>query len=350
MRNVFVPAVGQYDNIGDIMLRRPLLDRLRNHGRLHVYTGPAPRGYTRALNLSPEDAVYTSFASWHGALLRAAARHTADYAFKPGEIQLTVRGMKEHLGLLPALSLVRSGGGRIVRVGSGARAFPRGGKALIAPSLAVPHVTRWRDTESARVLGHGTTMPDLAFLDGPDAIGEGGRDRLVVSMRGDRPAPDATWRAAIRDFADRLGARLVVVTQVERDGGRARELALEWGCELLAFDGTDHADHEQRVREQYRSALAVASDRLHVLIAATTEGAPPLAPLAAPADKIDRHFEAAHLPPVSVLLTHRQARAAADALTAAFERSRDVPAALAATRSAVSDALTEVETALERNA
>lgn len=346
MRDIFVPAVGQFDNIGDLILRRPLLERLRRHGRLHVYTGAAPAGYVSGLRLDPEDAVYRSFAPWHGALVRAAIRRTADYAFKPGEIQLTIRGMKEHLGLLPALSLVRSGGGTIVRVGSGARSFPRGGRTIIAPSLGLPHVTRWRDTESARVLGHGGTMPDLAFLEGPATVAHELRDRVVVSMRGDRPAPGPAWLAGLREFARRLDGRLVVVTQVERDARRAYELGQEWGCEVVAFDGIDHRGHEERVREVYRSAVAVASDRLHVLIAAFTEGALPVAPLTAPASKIDRHCAAALLPPVSIVVRDEDASSAANLLSDIAARSRPALDTLESTRAALATALAEVDRAL----
>ena len=51
MNNVFVPLVGQYSNIGDIILRRPLARWIQNCGRLHVYTGNAPDGYIEGLQL-----------------------------------------------------------------------------------------------------------------------------------------------------------------------------------------------------------------------------------------------------------------------------------------------------------
>lgn len=336
-----MPGVGQYENIGDLMLRRPLLDELRRHGVLHVYTGTAPDGYLRGLRLSPADVVYTSFREWHGALWAAALRRTADYAFKPGEIQLTAGGMKEHLGMLPALLAVRATGGHIIRVGSGARSFPPTGRALIAPSLAVPHLTRWRDTESARLLGRGAIMPDLAFASDPPAE-SAQRRLLVVSMRGDRPAPSDAWFDGLAELAGRLDLALFPVSQVARDDELTRRMASRWESDSLTWDGIDHVAQEEGLRAAYRSAAVVASDRLHVLIAATTEGAQPIAPLTEPAHKIDRHFAAAGLPSVSVLARGLGPDELALTMLNHLETTTVTPEHLAAARSALREVFEDV--------
>ncbi|MET1017307.1 MAG: hypothetical protein ABWX76_10845, partial [Leifsonia flava] len=59
--DIFVPGVGQYDNIGDIILRRQLIAWLKPLGRLHVYVGASPEGYAESLGVGTDDVVYRSF-------------------------------------------------------------------------------------------------------------------------------------------------------------------------------------------------------------------------------------------------------------------------------------------------
>ena len=56
-RQIFAVGRGQYENIGDIILRRPLLDWAREAGDLHVYVGASPEGYDEGLGLQPGDTV-----------------------------------------------------------------------------------------------------------------------------------------------------------------------------------------------------------------------------------------------------------------------------------------------------
>ena len=58
---IFAVGRGQYENVGDIILRRQLLDWLRPVGRLHVYVGQSPDGYDQGLGLRDGDVVYRSF-------------------------------------------------------------------------------------------------------------------------------------------------------------------------------------------------------------------------------------------------------------------------------------------------
>lgn len=310
MTSIFVPAVGQYDNIGDIILRRPLLDTLRPLGALHLYLGDCPAGYIDGLSLSPSDVTYRSFGSWYRALLSAAGRGEAHYVFKPGEIQLTLRGMKEHVGMLPALLMVRLRGGRVVRVGSGARSFARLPRLLMRPSIALSQLVIWRDRATANFLG-GETMPDFGFVAGaPLARAE--RNLLVVSLRGDRAMPDATWIAGVRLFAEEHALEIVVVTQVGRDSERTRQVASALDARTLDWDGVGHREQEAALRATYNSARAVVSDRLHVLIAAATEGAYPVGLLTTASDKIDRHFSAAGFPRVATTAAGLSSREIAD--------------------------------------
>jgi len=314
-REIFVPARGQYENIGDILLRRQLLDWLRESGPLHVYVGHSTPGYDEGLRLRPEDTVYRSFRSWYLAALRSAARGTASYVFKPGEIQLTLVGMKEHLSMLPVVALVRARGGAVARVGVGSRNFSPLPRALMAPSIALSSISLWRDGETARYLRRGAVMPDLGFGEGGvdgaagpahrrgGADGDGGRDVLVVSMRSDltyaADPPDA-WCDAVVAFAARHGLAIRTATQVSVDDEKAERLARRLGGEALRWDGAAHDAQEERLRELYRRALVTVSDRLHVLVAAVTEGSVPAALLTDGSDKISRHFAAAGVHDIAV--------------------------------------------------
>ncbi|SEN39934.1 polysaccharide pyruvyl transferase family protein [Cryobacterium sp. TMT1-3] len=305
-RDIFVPARGQFDNIGDILLRRQLLDWLRASGPLHVYVGDAPDGYAEGLGLGPDDVQYRSFRRWYLAALASAARGRASYVFKPGEIQLTLVGMKEHLAMLPVLALVRARHGRVARVGVGSRNFAPLPRALMGPSIALSNVSLWRDAATAGYLGQGRVMPDLAFA-GAGAnqardVPVERRDVLVVSMRSDLDYPNSAWLAGVRTVADDNGLEIWCVTQVLRDDEKCGQLAADLGGQALRWNGTGHDEQEQRLRALYRRAAIAVSDRLHVLVGALTEGAVPAALLVdGKSDKIARHFAAAGLHDVSII-------------------------------------------------
>ncbi len=299
-RTIFAVARGQYGNIGDVMLRRQLLDWVRDAGPLHVYLGDAPPGYAEGLALQPQDVTYCSLRRWYAAALRAAAAGRGAYVFKPGEIQLTLLGLKEHLVMLPLLAVLRVRGGRAVRVGVGTRGFARLPRALVRPSVALSDLTLWRDDATAAYLG-GSAMPDLAFGEGADdevlaeaGAGAGDRDVLVVSLRGDgdeRPYPTPAALAGIAAHARAHGLEVWTVTQVQVDDERAAALAADLGGRALRWgEARGHDAAERELRALYARAAVVVSDRLHVLVAAFTEGAVPVAGAVVASEKIARHL------------------------------------------------------------
>lgn len=345
-RDVFAVGRGQYENIGDVLLRRPLLDWAREAGRLHVYVGHSPEGYDEGLGLQPEDVVYRSFATWYRALVKAAAAGTADSLYKPGEIQLTVVGMKEHVAMLPAVALVRVRGGKVARIGAGARNFAPVPRAIMWPSNALSSYTRWRDDRTAQYLGFGASMPDLGYSDGmPDAdllasleASAEVRDLLVVSLREDaevaaRPYPDQAWFAGIREAAERLGLSICVVTQVTVDNERSARLASDLGAELVDWPAlAGHAPQEARLRAVYRRAAVVASDRLHVIIAGLTEGAAPVGLQLDDSDKISRHFATIGIDGIAVNTTALTGTQIADRIVEIAGRRDDALRSLIAAR------------------
>ncbi|MCU1637207.1 MAG: hypothetical protein JWQ68_2446 [Cryobacterium sp.] len=336
-RQIFVPARGQYDNIGDIVLRRQLLTWLRDNGQLHVYVGKSPEGYDAGLQLRPGDIRYRSFVPWYLAAIGGAVRGSASYVFKPGEIQLTVRGMKEHLAMLPVLALVRARRGAVVRVGVGARNFSRLPRMLMGPSVALSSVSFWRDTATADYLGCGEIMPDLAFGETVSPSGstpepDRPRDVLIVSMRSDRPYPSAAWREAVRQSAERRGLQIWAVTQVLRDDDRSARLAEDLGGRSLRWDGTAHDRQEARLRSLYRRAALAVSDRLHILVVAATEGAVPVALTVDSSDKIARHFAAAGIFDITVPTAHRSAQEIAERVDELLARRAQIAEQVVAAR------------------
>lgn len=345
--DIFAVGRGQYENIGDIILRRPLLDWAREAGTLHVYVGDSPDGYDDGLGIRPDDRVYRSFGRWYAALLKSAAAGTAHSIYKPGEIQLTLIGMKEHVAMLPAAALVRLRGGTVARVGVGARNFAPLPRAIMWPSNMLSTYTRWRDDRTAEYLGFGGAMPDLGYSGGmsdaeldagiqPDAAR---RDLLVVSLRDDtevapRPYPDAEWIAGIRQAADALGLTLCVVTQVSVDDPRSVRLAQDLGGAMLVGwpELDDHGPQEERLREIYRRTAVAASDRLHVIIAALTEGAAPVGLQLDDSDKISRHFSTIGIDGIAVNSTGLSADELAESIVAISGRREECVRALLGAR------------------
>ncbi|MEZ0491226.1 glycosyltransferase [Kineococcus sp. TBRC 1896] len=326
MPQVFAVGRGAYDNIGDAILRRQLLDWLREVGTLNVYVGASPDGYDADLGLQPQDVVHRSLRRWYAAALAEAVRGRAAYAFKPGEIQLTLVGLKEHLVVLPLLGVLRTRRGRAVRVGVGARSFAPLPRALMRPSIALSDLTLWRDNCTAAYL-RGSSMPDLAFGEGSSDVelGRAGtlRDVLVVSLRGDgdRPYPSPETLEGIREFARRRGLTIWAVTQVTKDHDRARRLADALGGEFLGWEtAVGHDVQERALRELYRRTEVVVSDRLHVVIAAFTEGAVPVAGLVEPAPKLERHLSTVGVDDVQLDLSSRDAEEVATRLAELSQR------------------------------
>lgn len=319
--DIFVPAIGQYENIGDIILRRQLLRWLRPLGRLHVFLGKSPEGYAEGLELTSADVCYSSFSAWYRTGLASAVAGRAAYFFKPGEIQLSLAGLKEHVSMVPLLALIRLRGGRVARIGSGARNFAFWPKLCMAPSLALAGTTWWRDERTARYLGHGGVMPDLAFGEGDateDALRPADRDLLVVSMRGDRPFVSAAWLEGVRQFAREHQLKVVAVTQVLRDSQTSRQLADELGGECVDWDGRAHHVKEEELRQVYRRTRMAISDRLHVLVAAYTNGAVPFALQSDRSDKIARHFAVVGVGDVAATVGDMQADEVAARLSKAL--------------------------------
>ncbi|PWJ48635.1 Polysaccharide pyruvyl transferase family protein WcaK [Quadrisphaera granulorum] len=328
---VFASAIGQYDNVGDTVLRRAFLQAVRTAGDLHVYVGRQTTDQTDALGLTPDDVLHRDSASWRAELSRTMGRTPALYAFDTGETELERRFAQRYLRLAPLLAANRLRGGAAVHVGVGVRRSTVW-RHPIAAVLQTCQLVAWRDELSRRVLGVGEVAPDWAFHLGADEAAlrsDHPRPVLAVALRAGlphdpRPEPDEAWVASVREMAERTGLEPVFAAQIGRDGDLAELLAKRVGGSALCWESARHTDAEAALRALYRRSAVIVSDRLHGLVIAATEGASPLALSSHPTDKAARTLAAVGLR--AAVVDHRltDAGAAVAAVEAAAARRPEV--------------------------
>ena len=297
---VFVSAVGQHDNVGDTVLRRPYLDALRSVGRLHVWIGAQTDDQLGGLGLRDGDVAVRSSTAWRRDLASSAGREPFLYGFDTGETELRRPFAARYARLAPLLAANRLRGGCAVHVGVGVRAGTRW-RYPIRAALRVADLVTWRDRPSRRIMGLGEVVPDWAFATGAPArrlVVAGDRPLLAIAMRASLPhaprtEPDDAWADRAGDLARTNGLTPVFTAQIGRDGPLAERLAARAGAEAVVWTDGDHAGMEARLRAVYRRSAAVLSDRLHGLVMGATEGAVPVVLADDPADKSVRTLDGA---------------------------------------------------------
>ncbi|WP_148059966.1 polysaccharide pyruvyl transferase family protein [Rathayibacter sp. PhB152] len=328
-RSVFVRGTGQEDNIGDVVLRRELFDRLRAVGALHLFLGDASKNFIEALALESGDVVYSDMKTWKRAAIASAVRGSTWFVDKPGEVLVTRDIYLGQRSLLPLIAAVRVTGGRVLRLGIGQRVANPAVVPMFRRLYRLSNLVAWRDPESAAAFGIGEVMPDWGFAAVGSDRSQADRGSIVLSYRSDRTILAAPTLEGIRRFAERAQLSVIVCTQVGRDNERTRELAKTLGSAALLWDdGVPHAEQEERLREVYRSAALVVSDRLHVLIVGATEGAVPVNLVDEKDPKVARHFDAIEYRGVTVLSEDLSADAVADALARQLLRRAELDRAL----------------------
>jgi len=330
---VFINPSGQRTNLGDSVLRRAFLDQLRHRAALHVYTGTHP-SYVSGLGLRPEDVVYRSRVRWMLAAVRHAGKNFV-FAMNPGEIVEDRRYWFTFAWQLPLIVLAKASRGASLASGIAVRELASRPDRRVRFLLRRCDVVEWRDPRSRQRYGIGTVIPDWAFAAGGPAHADADETRplLAVSMRGDRRFPSDRWLEAIEAFARRLGASIIVVSQVVGDNGRSRAIARSLGAQVLLWEAGGHLEHEHAVRAVYRRSAAVVSDRIHALIIGVTEGATPIGFTVEGTEKVARTFLA--LCPISVSFSESEvgsAAEAADRLTRISCSSAEIRAAVATAR------------------
>lgn len=290
---IHVLLAGQFDNVGDTMHRRVLLDWLRPHGTLHLMVGQAPDSFLSGLGLNGEEVLHRSVSSW-GRTIDLVRGPSPVLAYNPGEMTLGRRRALREAALEPLRRRVVGRGGEVIRIGVACgddwTFSSDASRRVLARAMRQSTVLAWREQRSAELFGRGDVIPDLAFM-----LGAGGapdRDTLAVTMRFDRHLPSPAWFDALRQHAERHRLRIVVTSQVRRDNPRTEELAADLGGEAQIWSAdVDHVTQEKRVRDVYERSQLIVSDRLHALIAGCTEGAVPVALSPTPSRKVGTHFD-----------------------------------------------------------
>lgn len=309
---VLVSAIGQYDNVGDTVLRRGYLDHLRTVGPLCVYIGNRPDTYLSALGLQPSDRVFRDNGSWRAEVGRRLRSGTGVYAFNTGETEVEAAFARRYLKLAPLLATNRARGGVAVQLGMGVRSATPW-RLPIASVLRLCDLVTWRDQHSRDVMRVGEVTPDWAFTLGSpvEALRPATpRPRLAVSVRqglshAPRLKPNDLWVSRVRRIAEEHGLEPIVVAQIGRDGPLAQELADRLGCDALTWLDDDHARQEERLRAVYRESAMVLTDRLHAAVIGVTEGAVPIAlatadPATGVQDKVTRTLAGAGITETSI--------------------------------------------------
>lgn len=342
---IYVLCSGQDDNIGDVVLRRAMLDSLRVQGELHVHLGATSEGFRDGLGLSANDTVYTSKDQWRRSLWRAAFRKRVWLVSKPGELILERAQVLPLLRLVPVTVAVLLCRGKVLTLGIGQRASHSGYRAALKPMFRLSSLLAWRDVKSREEFGIGQLMPDWGFSESRYGTGRGARSRLVLAYRGDRQGLSLGTITELKRAAELLGIVPVVAVQVRRDRERAQQMSLALNCELVDWpDERSHEEQEGVLRQLYAESALVVSDRLHVLIVAMCEGAVPVCLSERTDHKVAQHFDAVGYRGVVAQAGEHSLNSVSDALRAAMRRSDESDRCLVMARRRIS----EVETAIHK--
>jgi hypothetical protein len=219
-----------------------------------------------------------------------------------GELQSRLRSVARQVETTRLLRILSKNDGISFKLGVGYRGDPGLHRYVLAWALKHYSLVRWRDGKSQAWTGVGETMPDWGFVDPGPADWQATRqklidnppvrDKIVVSIRYDRPLPSSNWIEGMCEICRKAKLEPVVATQVRRDAARSKELAMALGASEVEWpENASHSEQEIRLRELYRTAALVVSDRLHVLILGFAEGAVPFNLTEYPDHKTGRHFD-----------------------------------------------------------
>src|SRR5690606_15683692 len=114
--NIFIPVVGEFSNVGDVMHRNELLRWIRPNAVLHVFVGKAPVDFIQGLGLPDTAVQYSSISRWLFALCLSRFRKT-HFVFNSGEITVSNRRLMLETLLFPFLLIVKLKRGKVLRIG-----------------------------------------------------------------------------------------------------------------------------------------------------------------------------------------------------------------------------------------
>lgn len=286
--DVFLSVTGDYPNIGDAYIRRLAVNWMRTEDPALFYARDAPNEWLEQVGARESDLVLRSGrARWLRAIV---ASQSPIVVFEPGEIRFDLRALPRELAFMLMAIVVRRRRGVVFLPPRAAVGRNRLTVAVHRQLCRLSNVAQWRDIASLRLVGAGELMPDIGFsgdLHFEKATEK--RDLVLVSLRGHRAFPSNEWISAVASWAETNGWAIRTLAQVKGDEDRNRQLAQALRADYIEWTGSD-TNHEERLRALYRSARAVISDRLHVLIMASLGGAIPVELVAKPQRKVATHF------------------------------------------------------------
>ncbi len=271
--------MAQTDNLGDIVIRREMLDWLLGScDQVVVLRGDLPASYVAAFGRHDRITFVRSPLSFQAALLGAVVRPGSRpvLVFAPGPATLVdaPKPLLKACANLANVALVRIGRGAVFTVGRAVRGTASVARLIERSSARLQSLYVARDAVTRSIVGAEVVVaPDLAFARADRPTSTSGSTRnLVLSFRGDRVADDELVARSVV-AATKLGLLPVLVTQVARDDPQHARLARDHGVEHVSWDGRDHATQIDRVTGIMTQADVVVSDRLHALILGARSGA-----------------------------------------------------------------------------
>ncbi|MGD8194339.1 polysaccharide pyruvyl transferase family protein [Herbiconiux sp. P18] len=302
-RQIFIVLTGVSGNLGDAVIRRRILEWVRGTGTIHAYLGRTTPGWAGQIALRADEESYGADRRRDWLKKLVFGKGPRAWVFDPGEVPLGTAHLKSEVLFLLIAIVVRLRGGKIIRPPRAVGEYSPIVGWFYRQSARLSDEVLWRDEASLALMKVGKLVPDTAFSE-PRVPGADPEDRhfMIVSLRGKRPLPSDAWFEGIRQFSIANGLPVKLVSQVDEDEDRSKEVAAILGsdvAEYLPWGTRSDVEQEAYVRELYRSASIVVSDRLHVLILSSVAGAIPAEAVPDPKPKVEGHFAVAGYPGVS---------------------------------------------------
>lgn len=303
---IFIPLVGEFSNVGDVMHRSELLNWLKGNGTLYIYIGNAPEDFVSSLAIPNNSKIYKSLFKWLLALLFSPFNQT-NFVFNSGEVTLSRKRLIFEILLLPFLFLVKLKKGEVLRIGIACISNAEiKNKKLWRWLLGYSTKIYWRTYKSFEIFELGSVIPDLAFNDAflgskNEKLDVERRNVITISMRWDRPFPSDNWFQSISNFCKEHAFEIYVVSQVRKDNQRCEDIAQKLNGKVMTWKGESHILQESKLREIYKRSIITISDRLHVLVAAVVEGAIPCTILTKFSGKVQDHFDVLDIQNITIV-------------------------------------------------
>lgn len=272
--------VAQEDNLGDIVIRKALLDSLScTSTELYIYCGKTSDSYRTAYEIDAKHRLFNSSIRLQLEVFKRALTLSRLHLFiAPGPSSFSSKPkdlLKCTANLLNAL-LVRATGGTVHIIG---RAYRGEGltKLLYSAMLLLANKASVRDSISkVNVKDRAILIPDFGFVRNANHCSV--RPYAAISLRNADKFDDESILNLLNCIRF-VNLKPVFVTQVKRDNDAMQALAQKFGSEIIEWRDQPHSVQLRRVEQIYSASSIVISNRLHGLILGAVAGCQPI-PLA----------------------------------------------------------------------